>query len=135
MMADPMPPGNGLFARMVYTISDTGRICLDTLYRPPNSVLAFVSRGADTYAPQFMSRCFHLLLYPRGDANGDEKVDIADVVYLINYLFKSGPSLVWPADVNCDGLEDITDAVYLVNYLFKSGPPLGDADDNGVPDC
>jgi len=135
MMADPMPPGNGLFATMVYTVNDTGRICLDTLFRAPNSVLAFVTRGADTYVPQFTSRCFHLLPYLRGDANGDENVDIGDVVYLMNYLFRSGFSPVWPVDVNCDDLEDITDAVYLVNYLFKSGPPLGDPDDNGAPDC
>jgi hypothetical protein len=28
----------------------------------------------------------------RGDVNGDETVDVADVFYLINYLFAGGPS-------------------------------------------
>jgi hypothetical protein len=27
-----------------------------------------------------------------GDANGDEIVDVGDVVHLINYLYKSGPA-------------------------------------------
>jgi M6 family metalloprotease-like protein len=62
----------------------------------------------------------------RGDVNADKEVAIADVVYLINYLFKSGPEPVPEpviGDVNCDDNVEITDAVYLVNYLFKGGPP------------
>ncbi|MGB2696884.1 MAG: M1 family aminopeptidase, partial [Candidatus Zixiibacteriota bacterium] len=54
----------------------------------------------------------------------DGGLSIADVVYLINYLFKSGPEppVYVCADVNCDNDITIADAVYLVNYLFKSGP-------------
>ncbi len=62
----------------------------------------------------------------RGDINvpyGDGKVDIGDVVYLINYLFKHGPAPVplVEGDVNCDGKVDIGDVVFLINYLFKNG--------------
>lgn len=59
-----------------------------------------------------------------GDANSDEVVDVGDVVYLINYLFKSGPapSPTQAADTNCDGNVDVGDVVYLINYLFKGGP-------------
>ncbi|MCP4566878.1 MAG: hypothetical protein GY841_04770 [FCB group bacterium] len=31
-----------------------------------------------------------------GDANGDGSLDIGDPVFLINYVFKSGPSQVEP---------------------------------------
>jgi hypothetical protein len=60
-----------------------------------------------------------------GDANGDSEVGIADVVYLVNYMFKSGPepNPLWVADCNQNGDIDIVDAVYLTNYLFKAGPP------------
>jgi hypothetical protein len=60
-----------------------------------------------------------------GDANGDGVIDVADVVYLINYLFISGPAPdpFWLGDANCDEVVDIADAVYLRNYLFLSGPP------------
>jgi hypothetical protein len=62
----------------------------------------------------------------RGDANGDKKVSVSDVVYLINYLFKGGPAPL-PApivgDSNCDGKVTVSDVVYLINYLFKGGPP------------
>jgi|GEM_PF-570233 len=60
-----------------------------------------------------------------GDANGDGEVNIGDVVYLVGYLYKSGPapSPAPAGDVNCDDLINVGDVVYLVNYLFKGGPP------------
>jgi hypothetical protein len=60
----------------------------------------------------------------RGDVNADGLIDVGDVVYLINYLFKSGPppNLIQAGDANCDSNVDIGDVVYLINYLFKSGP-------------
>jgi len=61
----------------------------------------------------------------RGDANGDGVINSADVVYLINYLFKNGPAPdpLWIGDVNCDEVINSADVVYLINYLFKGGPP------------
>jgi hypothetical protein len=60
-----------------------------------------------------------------GDANADGIVSLADVVYIANYLFKSGPPPIplEAGDVNCDGLVSVADAVYLSNYLLKSGDP------------
>ena len=65
--------------------------------------------------------------YLSGDANGDGAVDIADVVYLLNYLFKgeNPPAPMESGDVNCDGIVDLADAIYLLNYLFKDGDPPG----------
>jgi len=59
-----------------------------------------------------------------GDANGDGAIDISDVVYLINYLFKQGPAPdpIEKGDVNCDEEVTIADVIYLTNYLFKDGP-------------
>jgi agmatine/peptidylarginine deiminase len=70
----------------------------------------------------------NLYVYICGDANGDGAIEIADVVYLINYLFIDGPAPVpclAAGDANCDGVVNITDVVYLINYLFISGPPPG----------
>jgi hypothetical protein len=60
-----------------------------------------------------------------GDANGDWVVDIADIVYLVNFLYKGGdpPEPMDAGDANCDGIVDVGDVVYLVNYLYKGGPP------------
>jgi hypothetical protein len=61
------------------------------------------------------------------DANGDGVVDPADIFYLVNYLFLSGPPPAGPSgmlsgDANGDGLVDPADIFYVVNYLFMSGP-------------
>jgi len=61
----------------------------------------------------------------RGDANKDSKVTVADVVYLVSYLFKGGPlpnPILQVGDSNCDGKVTIADVVFLVAYLFKGGP-------------
>jgi len=63
--------------------------------------------------------------YHFGDANNDGTINVTDVVYLINYLFISGPEPVplWIiGDVNCDEKVNVSDVVYLINYLFISGP-------------
>lgn len=59
-----------------------------------------------------------------GDLDLDRTVDIEDIVFLINYLFKSGtePNPLWVGDINCSEAVDISDVVYLINYVFKSGP-------------
>ena len=66
----------------------------------------------------------HVISYIRGDVNGDGKIELGDLVYLLNYLYKNGSAPVPLArgDVNCDGYIQIGDVVYLMNYLYKSGP-------------
>ena len=61
----------------------------------------------------------------RGDANADGIVNVGDVVYLVSYLYKNGPTPN-PSDAgdcNCDGIVNLGDVVYLVSYLYKNGPP------------
>ncbi|MGB2698695.1 MAG: dockerin type I repeat-containing protein, partial [Candidatus Zixiibacteriota bacterium] len=60
-----------------------------------------------------------------GDANGDNIVSIADVIFLVNYTYKSGPAPdpLGSGDANCDKVVNIVDANYIINYLFKGGNP------------
>jgi hypothetical protein len=81
--------------------------------------------------------------YICGDADGsggDPAVDIDDVVFLINYIFASGPQPepIEAGDADCSGGDpavDIDDVVYLINYIFGGGYAPCDTDGNGVPDC
>jgi hypothetical protein len=59
---------------------------------------------------------------PKGDANGDGTADVADVFYIINYLFASGPVPLGRANVKGDPTVSIADVFYLINYLFAGGP-------------
>ena len=67
-------------------------------------------------------------LYICGDANGDKDgPNVADLVYMVNFLFKGGPPPTFLESANADGiinsgnLVDVADLVYMVNYLFKGG--------------
>lgn len=59
-----------------------------------------------------------------GDVNGDNFVNISDVVHLICWIFGvcEAPEYLDDCDANCDGLVNISDAVYLVAYIFGGGP-------------
>jgi len=68
----------------------------------------------------------------RGNADGiigvGGPIDVADLTYLVAYLFKNGPAPPCLEEGNVDGIVgvggpiDVADLTYLVAYLFKSGP-------------
>ena len=73
----------------------------------------------------FQSQPFTFSLFISGDVNDDEMIDVGDVVYLTNYLYRGGPEPqpLQAGDVNSDDVINVGDVVYLVSYLFKGGPP------------
>ena len=72
----------------------------------------------------------------RGNVDYDisDVIDISDLVYLVDYMFNSGPAPVCWEEANVDGSGpatppdegsddiDISDLVYLVDYMFTGGP-------------
>jgi len=61
--------------------------------------------------------------FRRGDANSDGKIDVADPVFVLQYLFSSAQADCLSAlDAQDDGSVDIADAVYLLGFLFAAGP-------------
>lgn len=61
----------------------------------------------------------------RGDMNLSNTINSADIIFLVNYVFKGGP--IPPCggvagDVNCAGGVTSADIIYLVNFVFKGGP-------------
>lgn len=63
--------------------------------------------------------------YPRGDANASGDLDIDDVVFLIAYIFSSGPEPACDGisgDADCSNDLDIDDVVFLIEYIFAQGP-------------
>ncbi len=79
----------------------------------------------------------------RGDIDGlstPDSPDIADLIYMVSYMFQEGPPPVCDepyspecpehyfaeTDVNGDGVctPDIADLIYMVSFMFQEGPPL-----------
>ncbi len=59
-----------------------------------------------------------------GDVSGDTIVDLSDIIFKVNYIFKGGllPLPLCSGDDNADGKVNLTDIIYEVNYIFKGGP-------------
>ena len=106
-------------------------ICLDTTLWPPTGLLECCRIDSRNYAPRgyagdWLEVCDSISIpNPCGDVTGDGIIKVSDVVFLIDYLFKSGPppDPLELGDVNCDELIKCSDVVYLIDYLFKGGPP------------
>ncbi len=69
-------------------------------------------------------------LYICGDADGDgEGPFVSDLVFMVNFIFKGGPTPPIIEAANADGVimggiyVNVADLTYMVNYIFKGGPP------------
>jgi len=65
------------------------------------------------------------LLFVCADIDGDgSDPNIADLVYLVDYMFNGGPEPPVLQAANVDGLNgiNIADLVYIVDYMFNGGP-------------
>jgi hypothetical protein len=63
--------------------------------------------------------------FVRGDCNDDDRIDIADAVCALEWLFLGHPAPSCTATVNTngDGVVDISDPVSLLGFLFLGRPP------------
>jgi hypothetical protein len=61
-----------------------------------------------------------------GDANGDAKINLLDAAYIINAIYRGGPTPnPWnAADVNNSGKCDLLDVSYLISRLYRGGMNL-----------
>ncbi|MCP4705841.1 MAG: Zn-dependent exopeptidase M28 [candidate division Zixibacteria bacterium] len=59
-----------------------------------------------------------------GDVDGTPGINILDIVYLVNFVYKGGsaPDPMDSGNLNGTMPVNILDIVYLVNYVYKSGP-------------
>ncbi len=111
-------------ADTVTGLSDTGYTMVDSLQLGNVyywKVEAYDKFGGITPSDQVFT--FSTLV--AGDVNIDGSVNIGDVVFLVNYIFKQGPAPdpLSLGDTNGDCAINIGDAVTLVNYIFREGPP------------
>jgi len=125
-------PGESLIFAVAFVIGETLHVDPLNLAVDPNMTdpdrfyanLNFSSLVQNALIAQELYNDNFFVFLP-GDVTSDEKVNSADVVYLINYLFKGGPppSPLKVGDVDRDCVVNSADVAYLINYLFQKGPP------------
>ncbi len=76
------------------------------------------------YEHEYLENIDNILTITCGDGNGDGNVNLLDITFMINFLYKDGPDPVGHilvADVNGDGNANLLDITYMINYLYKDG--------------
>lgn len=100
-----------------------------------DSIMAATATSVDSMNPGMAGKLGHGLINilapvsdltreTCGDADHSGDVDISDAVYLIAYIFDSGPAPLSAraADADCSGAIDISDVVTLINHIFEALP-------------
>ena len=124
-----------------WSTGDTMNVCLDLANLPANAlgitnIMAAIQDGDldirfqdDTevdWLQVIVTSCCSNCCEIVGDINHDGSgPDIADLVYLVSFMFQGGPPppCLLEADINGDGVgPDISDLVWLVQYMFQNGP-------------
>ena len=59
-----------------------------------------------------------------GDADGNASLNILDVTFIINFLYKNGPAPGCTDQADADGNNslNILDVTHIINFLYKNGP-------------
>ncbi|MFH2048445.1 MAG: right-handed parallel beta-helix repeat-containing protein [bacterium] len=132
------PDGNFSFPYIFYPGDIYGTLSLDPLfcdasngdYRiSASSSCAPANNSCGTMIGALAVGCENCCVM-RGDTDHDgEGPNVADLVYLVNYLFKDGQALPCfeEGDIVVDSDILVNDLVFLVNYVFKGG--------DAPPDC
>ncbi len=129
------PEGDQMYYRFFWKTGDTsnwigpynsGASCSAT-HKWSDSIIAQVMvQSRDEYGTASVWSGAHQVIirsYLAGDANHNGAINILDVSYLINYLYKHGPfpNPVIAGDVNGNSAINILDVSYLINFLYKGG--------------
>ena len=107
-----LPNGNTIITEAQHArikeVTSAGQIVYQYEYPSNNVMIARASK----YAPEFFDSAYML-----GDVNGDEAIDILDVVQTVNMVLGSAtPSPA--ADMNEDGIVNVLDVIQLINIIL-----------------
>ncbi len=132
--APDLPAGEGPVLRLFFTVADQ-------LHNEDSTAISF--DGYSIYQPRFYGEMatYQPILRPgwityagccvgiRGNLDSDplEEISIADLVYMVEYMFSGGPEPLCAEEGDIDGAGGdpaigIDDLVYLVEYMFGGGP-------------
>jgi hypothetical protein len=111
----------------VVDISNPGQPLFLGTYDTPGDVWDVCATNDRLYVADYNAFLIMDMTLPSiklGDVNHDNIINVADAVFLINYVFKAGqaPDPVDCGDANCDGSTNVGDIVYIISFVFAGGP-------------
>lgn len=133
-----IPPGNGLLCHVYFT---PGNVDVETTIEIDSTTwllfggglrrTVFSDQTGQTIRPQFAKGYITIPESPGfvcGDANGDNAIDLLDILYLIAFLYNDpngpAPEPVQLGDPNADWAINLLDILYYIAFLYNdpNGP-------------
>jgi len=133
-------PGTGLLGHLFFSYSldiSTQVLTIDsvTVLIPPDVVYStnFMEPSRSYFTPDFekgyldIQQGFGCCVNIRGNADNspEQEPNVADIVYMVDFLFRGGPPPDCPMEADVDNLDgpgmNVADIVFLVDYLFRGG--------------
>jgi PKD repeat protein len=121
-----LEPGSGTIAKLYFTIPGGTQVC---------KTIPITFEGYSTYAPTFSwevmdyepaMQSSEIYTYLCGDVNKNGKINLTDILNLINYKYQDlesrAPKPMEAGDANGDGVLDLTDILYLIDYIYAIPP-------------
>ncbi len=106
---------------------DGDTLCIDSSWFPPWGEWIWSTTGGTVIPAWYGPHCFlvwQCCVGIRGNVDGLAGINVADLAYLVAYLFDSGLAPPCYEEGNADGDDgiNVVDLTYLVDYLFFNGP-------------
>nr|MBN2276143.1 S8 family serine peptidase [candidate division Zixibacteria bacterium] len=122
-----LQPGTGEIARLFFAVGGTAEA---GDYAGVNAIEINgyeldISNSRINYTPAVNAGQLVVQSTMRGDADNSGGINILDVTYIVNYLYRGGPAplTIRAGDADSSGGINILDATYLIAYLYRGGPP------------
>lgn len=123
-------PGTGPVLKLHFTVPDTATLGQSSLIEL-DGYLSFLPAFFGDWANYITGAINARVLVGssccliRGDINHDGQLDLTDVDYFVNWMFRSGPDIpcLEESDVDGSGVTDLRDIQYMIEYLWFFGDP------------
>ncbi len=128
LLRDDVPPGTSIDLELVSGHDSSGvgpyRMVSEITHRDAAIFASTVPRTV----PGQLKVVPDVVVFLRGDVNGDRGVDASDAVSILRYLFlgEAGPNCLDAADVNDDGRINIGDPINLLTTVFRGTVSIAD---------
>lgn len=122
--SSPLTPGQGEIIKFYFTIDRETIGGTEGMVANSDTEKPILTSAGVQYSPHAEDVAVVARDVLRGDVNGNGDVTSADIIALVNWIFKgqNPPPTLQSGDANADLVLQSADIIYLVNYIFKSGP-------------
>lgn len=119
-------PDSAELWRLTVVPQSTGRFRIDSILFPPQNTWSALDETAQPLPFEIVNYGRdYTVVWLNGDVTSDGSINAGDILYIVNWIFKSGPQPPFCSglgDVDCSGTCTSADIIQVINFAFKSGP-------------